>query len=142
MQIIKNTNCNVKLAYITINVNMTEEMWRNFGIWLKSERRKTGLTQEKVAEKSEIHVVQISRIENGHSGAKRQTVIDVVEATNKYSETGYKIDVNEALSRAGFASDAPVLPEPIKVSDFDGFDPNDLKDIKEYIKFKKSQKKQ
>jgi transcriptional regulator with XRE-family HTH domain len=52
-----------------------------------------------------------------------------------------KITEIEILATIGYSSDgALVLPEEIKVMDFDGFDKEDLKDIAEFIKFKRMQK--
>lgn len=90
---------------ITSVVNMTETFWETFGAWLKAEREKADVSQGKVSKKADIHVVQISRIENGRSGAKRETIIQIVNAINDLSEK-YKINIDDALKRAGFFSES------------------------------------
>ena len=102
MEIQEKLNCNVKLLSLTMNVNMAEERWREFGAWLSGEREKTEVIQKTAAKKAGIHAVQLSRIENGSSGVKRETVIDLVDALNELSKD-YKISKSEALNRAGFA---------------------------------------
>lgn len=103
---VEKLNCNVMPYYLTIDVNMdSEDKRREFGKWFSGERIKTGLKSKFLADKADIDPVQLSRIENGHSSPKRQTIIDLVEAANKHSQTDYKIDVNDALLRGGFSAD-------------------------------------
>lgn len=66
------------------------------------------------------------------SQPKAATVIELAKVLNK--------DVDEALLIAGHAPIGSGLPEPLKVSDFEGFDKDDLADIQDYIRFKKAQK--
>jgi transcriptional regulator with XRE-family HTH domain len=87
---------------LTFNV-MSQSIWNTFGPWIQSERELAGVSQQKVASKADIHVIQVSRIENGHSGIKRETLERLVNAINELSD-GYKVDLNEALRRAGYAS--------------------------------------
>jgi transcriptional regulator with XRE-family HTH domain len=52
-----------------------------------------------------------------------------------------KVSEIEILNAIGYtAQNAPMLPEPLNIMDFDGFDEEDLKDIREYIEFKRTQK--
>lgn len=74
-------------------------LWRNFGSWIRSHREARGKTQAEVAKAVNKHVVQISRIENGESGTKRDTVLLLAYALN--------IDPFEALEQAGFKAPAP-----------------------------------
>jgi transcriptional regulator with XRE-family HTH domain len=97
-------NCNVNRPYLTMDVKMaTDERWEIFGKWFQAEREKTGVSQKVAAAKAPVHVVQLSRIETGKSGVKRETLIELVEAINKISVTGYQININETLPKAGFA---------------------------------------
>ena len=49
-----------------------------FGKIFKDYRTKNGLTQEQLAEKLDISLKYISRIENGYSGIKIQTLINYI----------------------------------------------------------------
>lgn len=141
MQSVEKLNCNVSPFYLTIGVKMSDEKWRKFGQFLKSEREKAEVPQTIVAKKADIHVVQLSRIENGHSGARRETIQDIVKAINESCVNGHKVNLGEILNKAGFTSAAdPVIPEELAIMDYDGFDKGDLKDIAEYIAFKRAQK--
>lgn len=101
---VEKLNCNVNAVWLTMDVNMTDEdKRRKAGKYLQQEREKTGVPQATVAEKVGIHVVQLSRIENGHSGARRNTIKEIVGVINKHSETGYQIDVDEMLLKFGYA---------------------------------------
>ena len=106
---VEKLSCNVMPFYLTIPVKMTElekeDKKREFGKWIASEREKTGLKANFVSAKAGIDAVHLSRIENGHSGAGRQTIVDIVEAANKHSNTGYKINVDEALRLGGFSTE-------------------------------------
>ena len=88
-----------------------KDRWEEFGEWLSTERGKAEVTQKLVAIKAAISPVQLNRIENGNSGVKRQTVIDIVEAINDHSVSGYKVNLEEALNRAGFATGAKGKPQ-------------------------------
>lgn len=108
-------NCNVMSVSLTSLVKVSEQLWAQFGAWFKQQREIAGLTQEQVRKKANIHVVQLSRIENGHSGAKRETVIGLVNAVNSLSKS-HKIDLKLALNQAGF--DAPIEPTDEQVNDY------------------------
>lgn len=89
---------------ITSEVKMNTPIWETFGPWLQAERNRAKVSQEEVARRVGINVVQLSRIENGHSGSKRETVMAIVEAVNDLSKSRYQIDLDEAMKRAGYAS--------------------------------------
>lgn len=70
---------------------------------------------------------------NKASQPKRDLVIRLAEA--------FDASVDEALLLAGHSPINNKIPEAINLVGFDGLDPDDLEDIADYIKFKKSQKK-
>jgi hypothetical protein len=84
----------------------------------------------------------LSQLENrryeGKKGNPMRPDKEIVIALSKF----FNWDLNEALKLAGHPSEEKVLPAPLSVSDFDGFDKDDLKEISEYIKFKKLLKAQ
>jgi transcriptional regulator with XRE-family HTH domain len=88
--------------FIASVANMTEEEWQAFGAWLKHQRELASVPQNAAAKKANIHVVQLSRIENGHSGVKRDNLVLIVDAINGLSK-GHIINKDEALKKAGFA---------------------------------------
>jgi transcriptional regulator with XRE-family HTH domain len=88
--------------FIASVANMTEEEWQAFGAWLKHQRELAEVPQVAVAKKANIHVVQLSRIENGHSGVKRDNLVLLVDAINELTK-GHTINKDEALKKAGFA---------------------------------------
>ncbi len=51
------------------------EIRKDFGRWLQNEREIRGISQKYVAKEIRMSVTQLSRIENGESGTKRDTVI-------------------------------------------------------------------
>lgn len=66
------------------------------------------------------------------SQPKPETVIALAKAL--------KQDVDKALLLAGHAPQNSYLPDGLNIMDFRGFDDEDIKDIVEYIKFKRTQK--
>lgn len=95
-------SCNVGNIYPTINVMSsvsTENHWKQFGQWIRKMRKAAGLTQVQVSSGAEITDVQLARIEKGESGTKRDTAISIIEAINHKSNTGHKVDLNEARER-------------------------------------------
>jgi transcriptional regulator with XRE-family HTH domain len=105
---------------------------REFGRWLRQQRESRGVRQKFVAEKSNITVTQLSRIENGQSGTRRDTVIHLAQIIG--------IDEIEALRHfapEGFAS----LPEELENISFSEFNKQELKEIADFINFKLSQKR-
>ncbi len=89
---------------------MAGNIKRDFGSWIKEKRDKAGLSQDGAARRAEIDRQQWYRIENGLSGTKRDTVIRLAVALSA--------DPNEALQRAGFASEQPFeRPKPQTVKD-------------------------
>ena len=127
-------SCNVASMFATNNVTMSiTQQRRLFGQFIKESREEKGFSQEGAANKAEMDRQQWYRIENGRSGTKRETVIKMANAVDA--------DVDKALTLAGFAPESSrVLPEELQIMDYDGFDAGDLKDIAEYISFKRMQK--
>jgi transcriptional regulator with XRE-family HTH domain len=105
---------------------------REFGRWLCRQRQLRGMTQRSVAAKSKITVTQISRIENGHSSTRRDTVILLAEV----------IGIDETAALRHFAPESfSQIPEELENIPFYEFDKQDLKEIAEFINFKLSQKR-
>jgi transcriptional regulator with XRE-family HTH domain len=91
--------------------------WKAFGKWLQDEREKTNVTQEMVHKETGLNVKSISRIERGEGGTKKTTIIMIVNAINKLSP-GYKINLDKALGKAGFAPLSSTLQKPTTVAEF------------------------
>lgn len=106
---------------------------RDFGGWLQKERESRGLSQKFVADKAKLTVTQLSRIENGQSGTRRDKVILLAKVIG--------IDEIEALWR--FAPESVSrLPGELENIPFDELDKADLKEIADFINFKLFQKRQ
>ena len=90
---------------------MTDHDRQAFGAWLQRERELAEVSQTQVATAADIHVVQLSRIENGHSGVKRDTLKSLIDAINAKS-TGHKISLRVAFNKAGFA-----IPEDLEMDE-------------------------
>ncbi|HEX8369975.1 MAG TPA: helix-turn-helix transcriptional regulator [Pyrinomonadaceae bacterium] len=106
---------------------------REFGNWLQKERESHGLSQKFVADKAKLTVTQLSRIENGQSGTRRDKVILLAKVIG--------IDVIEALWR--FAPESITrLPGELENIPFDELDKQDLREIADFINFKLFQKRQ
>ena len=110
----------------------TAVLRREFGLWLQKKRKSSGMSQRFVAAKSGLTVTQLSRIENGRSGTRRDTIIllagiigiDETEALGKYAP--------ESVSR---------FPEELENIPFEEFDKDELQEIAGFINFKLSQKR-
>lgn len=130
-------SCNVGKDCLTINVMSsvaTESHWKQFGKWIRQKRNEAGLTQLQVATKADITDVQFARIEKGESGTKRETVINIANAIG--------LSVAQALDKAGFGIPRAesILPNILQEIDLDGLDEKDLREISDFIRFKKLQK--
>lgn len=66
-------HCNVATRFGTYK-GVAENVWREFGSWLRSQREAARLSQSGAAQRAEIDRQQWYRIENGLSGTKRETV--------------------------------------------------------------------
>lgn len=91
--------------------------WEQFGAWIRKSRRDAELTQKQVAQKAEIHEVQLARIEKGESGTKRDTVIALAKAIG--------VDESITLNMAGYATVdgarlivPPYLKRPKNIAEF------------------------
>ena len=105
---------------------------RDFGRWLRQQREARGIRQKFVAEKSKITVTQLSRIENGQSGTRRDTVIHLAQIIG--------IDESEALRH--FAPESFLqIPEELENIPFYEFDKQELQEIADFINFKLSLKR-
>ncbi|HEX8737469.1 MAG TPA: helix-turn-helix transcriptional regulator [Pyrinomonadaceae bacterium] len=105
---------------------------REFGRWLRQQRQSRGIRQKYIAEKSKITVTQLSRIENGQSGTRRDTVIQLAQIIG--------VDESEALRHFAPESFAP-LPEELENIPFSEFTKQELREIADFINFKLSQKR-
>ena len=105
---------------------------REFGRWLRQQRRGHGISQKFVAEKSGITVTQLSRIENGRSSTRRDTVIHLARI----------IGINESEALRQFAPESfPQFPEELENIPFSEFTKQELREIADFINFKLSQKR-
>ena len=105
---------------------------RDFGRWLRQQRRTNGISQKFVAEKAGITVTQLSRIENGRSSTRRDTVIHLARI----------IGVNESEALRHFAPESfPQFPEELENIPFSEFTKPELHEIADFINFKLSQKR-
>lgn len=91
------------MEYLTSNVKMTEDQrWKEFGVWLQRMRKVAKISQETLAKRAGITEVHLSRIENGHSGVKRETVLRLIDGL-KVNGLASPIEFDRALKKAGFA---------------------------------------
>lgn len=105
---------------------------REFGRWLRQQRQARGIAQKFVAEKSGITVTQLSRIENGRSSTRRDTVIHLARI----------IGINESEALRHFAPESfPQFPEELENIPFSEFNKQELREIADFINFKLSQKR-
>lgn len=101
---LQNVYCKATSNFVTICTTMSitgkssEELQKEFGAWIKTQRVIAGLTQKIIAAAAPIDRVHLARIESGESGTKRDTVISLVEAINHKSAT-HNVDFQEALDR-------------------------------------------
>jgi transcriptional regulator with XRE-family HTH domain len=102
---------------ITSAAKMSQSIWGVFGPWLQKQRELAEVSQSDLGKKIDVSVVQLSRIENGHSGVKRSTLLEIVEGINLLS-TGHKVDAERALNMAGFAPVSPSPRKPETVAEF------------------------
>lgn len=112
-----------------------------FGDWLRVYRKQKYLTMEALAEKVGVSKQYISVLERAEPHALTgKPVTPTVEIVDAFAKALDRTQ-DEARELAGYApQNPPTLPEPLKISDFEGFDKTDITDIKQYIDFKKSQK--
>lgn len=81
-----------------------EQIWKDFGSWVKSTREAIGISQAGAARRAEIDRQQWYRIEAGKSGTKRETAIRIAQALSA--------DTDEALRLAGYAPETLPLGPP------------------------------
>src|SRR5215213_3622820 len=124
---------NVLTFPVMLTAKPSETLRRDFGNWLQKERESRGLSQKFVADKAKLTVTQLSRIENGQSGTRRDKVILLAKVIG--------IDQIEALWR--FAPESITrLPEELENIPFDELNKQDLREIADFINFKLLQKRQ
>jgi bisphosphoglycerate-dependent phosphoglycerate mutase len=114
-----------------------------FALWMKEGFSNCPVkTQKDLAIAVKSNVATINRLMNGSPQSTNQKPSQPPKDLVKRLATYFEKDINEALTLAGHAPENSLLPAPLEVSDFEGFDEEDLLNIKEYIKFRKSLKTQ
>ena len=71
-------------------VKTSQEVKSFFGKWFQKEREERGISQKFVADKVDMSVTQLSRIENGQSGTKRDTAIILAQTIGADEEEALK----------------------------------------------------
>jgi transcriptional regulator with XRE-family HTH domain len=96
-QMSKQVSRNVATSFVTIVSQMkpSDQLWKDFGGWIRKQREDQHLSQSGVASRAGIDRQQVYRIEAGISGTKRDTVIAIA--------TALSLNKDETLKRAGFA---------------------------------------
>ena len=69
----------------------SQEIKNFFGNWFQKEREKRGISQQFVAGKVDLSVTQLSRIENGYSGTRRDTVILLAQTIGADEEEALRV---------------------------------------------------
>lgn len=133
-------------------MNVSDDIIINpFGQWIKAKREAKEWSVRRLANEAKkanggedvCSPSFISQLENnsytGKKGKPMQADEDIVDGLAK----ALGESINEARIVAGHApKNGGALPEPLQISDFDGFDPEDISDIKKYIEYKKALRKQ
>jgi transcriptional regulator with XRE-family HTH domain len=70
--------------------------WPVFGAWVREHRLRLKKTQKEIAKEAGITDVQLSRIENGESGTRHETILALAGALHA--------DVGECYRMAGFTA--------------------------------------
>lgn len=98
-------------ATINVMTEQTDKRWKQFGTWLSQQRKQVKKSQKEVALSAGLHVVQLSRIENGESGTKKETLDALIKAL--------RLDPGEAYRQAGFmpASTGPMAESDNVIAD-------------------------
>jgi len=131
-------SCNATKQPVTFLATLSNKnaQLRELGSWVKQHREKANLSQETAAEKAGLSRFQWLRIENGQSGTKRETLIQIARVINA--------DVNKTLRKGGFVDSSPEnarvfiahLPDKLGEIDFSIFDEQEIEEITDFIKFK------
>lgn len=134
--------CNDTQQSVTFLVTLSNKniQLKELGRWIKSHREKMNLSQETAAEKAGLSRFQWIRIENGQSGTKRETLIQIAKVISA--------NVDQTLIKGGFVDSKTVsqqdvhfqIPESLSKVDFSIFNEYELKEIEDFIKFKEQQK--
>ncbi len=61
-------------------VSVTPQHRRIFGEAMRNQRKKAGCSQEKLAEKADLHPTYISRVENGATNISLDTMIRIAKS--------------------------------------------------------------
>lgn len=110
-------------------------MSETFGQWLKQKRKEKGMNQPELAEKARTTKATVSLLEKDKIVQPRLENID-----NIGKALGIPFEEMRRVFAEKFILVGPAIPEQIKTVGFDGLDEDDLKDIAEYIKFRKQRK--
>lgn len=114
-------------------------MKESFGEWLKRRRKERGLNQPELARLAHTTKATISLLESDKISQPRLDNID-----NIAKSLGIPFEEMRQVFAEKFVitNQNAALPEPLKISDFNGYDKSDIEKIKSYMEFLKSQKKQ
>lgn len=127
--------CNATKSSVTFFATLDErkKQLKELGDWIKIHREKVFMSQETAAEKANLSRYQWMRIENGQSGTKRDTLIQIANVINA--------DVNQTLKKGGYTSFlneeeyksevdtlAKKLAEGVMASGFDDLEDEQLKE--------------
>lgn len=114
---------------------------------LKSARNRLKLTQEALAEKVNTSKGTISNYENGHSTPSNEMLVllsDVLEITTDYllgksdNPTTNGVNNDKAFFMSKIASEFPDID--LMFRDLESMSAEEMQEVYDYIKFKKSQK--
>lgn len=85
------SNHNLLTFRVMPKAKTSEEIKNFFGSWFQKEREKRGISQKYVAGKVDLSVTQLSRIENGDSGTRRDTVIQLANTIGADEDEALRI---------------------------------------------------
>lgn len=115
----------------------------DFGSWVRSHRKKLGLTQTEIAHKAGVSPSYISTLERRQPHTvtgvpvtpERDKVLSIAKAVGGSAD--------EALVLCGYMPENPSeIPEAIRIISFEGLDEKDVDSIVDFILWKKNNNEQ
>lgn len=111
-------------------------VYMTFGEWLRDQLKAKGMSNAELARRTHLSGTYIGNLVRGFSPNTKSGDIRPSEKVVADIARALEADLDEARYHADY------MPSTIKTVGFDGLDKDDLREIAEFIAFRKARKKQ
>lgn len=129
-----------KSSKLFVHTGMPKTNSVSFGEWLRNKIKENNISNAELARRIKVSPTYVGNLVRDFSPNSKTGKIRASEKVIEAIAKALNADIDEARLAAGYSPTKSILPHELAVMDYNGFSDQDLKEIAEFIAFKRAQK--